>query len=60
MPGEKKKESQNKHMVQKFGCSSRNVPGSSQIILINLILGTTTCLNFHLNQSNFSLIGYFS
>lgn len=47
-------------MVQNFGSSSRNVPGSSQIIVINLILGTATCLNFHLNESNFSLIGYFS
>lgn len=33
MPGEKKFESQNKHMVQNFGSSSRNVPRSSQIIL---------------------------
>lgn len=60
MPEKKKMESQNKHMVQNFGSSNKNVPRSSQIILITLILGTATCLNFHLNQSNFSLIGYFS
>lgn len=46
MPAKKKIESQNKHVVHNFGSSNRNVTGSSQIILINLILGTATCLIF--------------
>ena len=42
----KKFESQNKRVVHNFSSSNRNVMGSSQIILISLILGTATCLIF--------------